>query len=519
MSVKMIFAFGIVLILFFAGAKNQDHCLASKVNSDVTEIPFVAPLHPKRELRAAWITTFTNLDWPSKKALPELEQKAEFIRLLDELQMNNINCVVVQIRASGDAFYPSKFAPWSEYLMGKQGLAPNYDPLAFMIAQCHQRNIEFHAWLNPYRAVSSIQFSSVSENNLYKRHPEWFFKYGGTVYFNPGIKQVRQHKLNIVGEIVNNYDVDAIHFDDYFYPYSIEGEKIADGDSYQKHAEQFPSIHDWRRNNINELIRETAALIKFAKPYVKFGVSPLAFWRNSNQDAAGSQTESAQTSYDNLYCDTRKWLQKGWIDYVVPQLYWSRKSTFASYSNLLSWWTSHEYKGHIYIGQALFRLEEDAKQHFEVTEVLEQIKLNRLEECVNGNVFFRSKTFRNNIQSIQDSLQSSLYKYPSLIPAMKWIDSIPPLAPDHLQLKSSIEGVLLQWKTAANSNEDNLPFYYVVYRFLKNETPNINSAKNIVALVKNNMYFDKSANQNQYKYLVTAVDRLHNESAAEAFIE
>ena len=219
MSVKMIFAFGIVLILFFAGAKNQDHCLASKVNSDVTEIPFVAPLHPKRELRAAWITTFTNLDWPSKKALPELEQKAEFIRLLDELQMNNINCVVVQIRASGDAFYPSKFAPWSEYLMGKQGLAPNYDPLAFMIAQCHQRNIEFHAWLNPYRAVSSIQFSSVSENNLYKRHPDWFFKYGGTVYFNPGIKQVRQHILNIVGEIVNNYDVDAIHFDDDFYPY------------------------------------------------------------------------------------------------------------------------------------------------------------------------------------------------------------------------------------------------------------------------------------------------------------
>ena len=519
MNIKLIFVFGLFALQFFAGVKNEDHILTSKETADAIVVPFATSLHPKRELRAAWITTFTNLDWPSKKGLPEAEQKAEFIRLLDELQMNNINCVVVQIRAAGDAFYASKFAPWSEYLMGKQGLAPNYDPLSFMIAQCHQRNIEFHAWLNPYRAVSSIQFSSVSDNNIYKKHPEWFFKYGGTVYFNPGIKQVRQHILSIVGEIVNNYDVDAIHFDDYFYPYSIEGEKIGDAESYQKHSEQFPSIHDWRRNNINELIRETAALIKFAKPYVKFGVSPLAFWRNSNQDAAGSQTESAQTSYDNLYCDTRKWLHKGWIDYVAPQLYWSRKSTFASYSNLLNWWTSHDYKGHIYIGQALFRLEDDAKLHFGVSEVLEQIKLNRLEESVNGNVFFRAKTFRNNVQNIQDSLQNSLYKYPSLIPAMKWIDSIPPLAPECLQLKSSNEGVLLQWKPAQSSDENNKAHYYVVYRFLQTEQPNLNSAKNIVALVKNSMFFDKSATENKYKYVVTSVDRLHNESVSGALSE
>ncbi|MFZ9848112.1 MAG: glycoside hydrolase family 10 protein, partial [Flavobacteriales bacterium] len=419
MRIKIFFLFISTALLLSLRLGENDAALdlAKREPTD----PF-AEIAPKYELRAAWVTTFTNLDWPSQRGLTAEEQKAEFCRLLDEFQMNKINCVIVQIRASGDAFYPSKYAPWSEYLTGTQGKSPGYDPLQFMVQECHKRNMEFHAWLNPFRAVSSIKFSNVSDGNMYKKHPDWFFTYGQSIYFNPGIKEVRQHILNIIGEVVHNYDVDAIHFDDYFYPYSVEGENISDTKTYEKNKKEFTSIHDWRRNNINELIRETAKFIKFTKSHVKFGVSPLAIWRNIKQDPLGSQTASAQTSYDNLYCDTKKWIEKGWVDYVVPQLYWSIKSQYTGYNNLLQWWTSHPYKGHIYIGQALYRLEDtNVKHRFSVNEVLDQIKLNRKQEAVHGNIFFRAKTFRNNPQNIQDSLQKGLYKHFALIPPMKWI--------------------------------------------------------------------------------------------------
>ncbi len=484
--------------------------------TDVISTPKkLADFYPKRELRAAWITTFTNLDWPTRRGLSVEEQKAEFERILDEYQLAKINCVIVQIRASGDAFYPSKYAPWSEYLTGTQGKHPGYDPLQFMIEQCHKRNMEFHAWLNPFRAVSSVKFSSVSDNNVTKKHPDWFFNYSGGIYFNPGIKEARQHIINVVAEVVHNYDIDAIHFDDYFYPYTVEGEYINDLKAYEGHKAEFPSLSDWRRNNINELIRETAKVIKFTKPHVKFGVSPLAIWRNKKQDPQGSATDGAQTSYDNLFCDTKKWLQNGWVDYVVPQLYWSRKSPYASYTELLNWWTSHkEYNGHIYIGQALFRLEdENVNKRFTVNEVLAQIKLNRNEESVQGNIFFRTKTFRNNVQSIQDSLQNGVYKHFALIPPMKWIDSIPPCAPQDLKLKNTGNGFYLRWKEPEQKNEEDKVSYYVIYRFAKDEIINLQSAKNIISIGKQPVFFDQFVEKGlEYRYIVTAVDRLHNES-------
>ena len=374
--------------------------------------------------------------------------------------------------------------------------------------------MEFHAWFNPFRAISSIKFSNVSKDNLYNKHPEWFFNYGQSIYFNPGIKEVRQHILSIIGEVVHNYDIDAIHFDDYFYPYSVEGATIDDGKSYEKHKDKFSNINDWRRNNIDELIKETSKFIKFTKAHVKFGVSPLAIWRNKSQDPLGSETASSQTSYDNLYCDTKKWLEKGWVDYVVPQLYWARKSEYTSYTKLLKWWTSTCYKGHIYIGQALYRLEEENEnKRFSVSELLEQIKLNRLESCVQGNIFFRAKTFRNNPQNIQDSLQTGLYKHFALIPPMKWIDSIPPCAPSDFKIKKTESGLFLKWREPQQKNKEDKVSYYVVYRFKKGENNNLNSANNIIAIVKQAMYFDTNIIKGEsYQYYVTAVDRLHNES-------
>ena len=317
---------------------------------------------------------------------------------------------------------------------------------------------------------------------------------------------VLRHNLNSDEQIKSG-------FDDYFYPYSLEGTTIDDAKSYEKFKGKFPNIDDWRRNNIDELIRETSKFIKFTKPHVKFGVSPLAIWRNKSQDPLGSETASSQTSYDNLFCDTKKWLENGWIDYVVPQLYWARKSEYTSYNKLLHWWTSTCYKGHIYIGQALYRLEESENKRFSVTELLEQIKLNRAESCVHGNIFFRAKTFRNNPQSIQDSLQAGLYKHYALIPPMKWIDSIPPCAPIDFKIKKSETGLFLKWREAPQKNRDDKVSYYVVYRFKKDEFKNLNSANHIIAIVKQNMYFDANITKGEsYEYCITAVDRLHNES-------
>lgn len=478
--------------------------------------------HPKRELRSAWVTTFVNLDWPSKRGLNSAQQKAEFVKIIDEFEENSINAVIGQVRAASDAFYKSKLSPWSEWLTGTQGKAPDndFDPLAFMVNECHSRNMEFHAWFNPFRAVSHIRFSSVADDHITKKKPEWFFQYGNTVYFNPGIPEVRAHICEIVREVVRNYDIDGVHFDDYFYPYTIAGQKIPDEKEFKKYARGCESLADWRRDNINLLVQEVNQVIKAEKAHVKFGISPYAVWRNKDQDPEGSFTKSGQTSYDNLYCDTKLWIEQDWIDYVAPQLYGGTNSKYTNFNHLVNWWTDKAYDRHIYLGHAIYKLDKNYKYGFGTDELVKQVEIGRQNNKVNGSIYFRAKAFLSNHRNFKEQMVKSVYKYPSLVPPMTWIDSVAPGSPSKLKAKFKDSSIALKWKAPKYQQTSDSAAYYVVYRFNEGEEINTKLSNKIISIQKLNTYIDTTVStSNCYKYVVTAVDRLHNESTEFAVAE
>lgn len=384
---------------------------------------------PNYEFRGVWIASVVNIDWPSKKTLSVEEQKAEYIRLLDLHQRNGMNAIVMQVRPAGDVLYPSPFEPWSEYLTGKQGLAPTpfYDPLEFMITETHKRGMEFHAWLNPYRAVFDMLRSSISPSHLTKTHPEWFLVYGGKKYFNPGLPEVREHLGKVVRDMVTRYDVDGIHLDDYFYPYRITGKEFPDQKDFLKYGKGM-SKDSWRRSNCDSVILLIHNIVRSVKPHVKFGVSPFGIWRNKSQDAMGSDTRGGQTNYDDLYADILLWLQKGWIDYVVPQLYWERGHKLADYNTLLDWWNKYSYGKHLYIGHGIYRAGTNTAWK-NPNEIPQQIQALRNYPTTQGSVYFSSKTFEKNPLGWNDSLRNHYYRYPALVPPMPWIDNSAPAQP------------------------------------------------------------------------------------------
>jgi len=384
---------------------------------------------PIFEMRGVWVATVVNIDWPAQKGMSVEAQKADFIKLLDMHQRNGMNAVFVQIRPAADAFYPSQYEPWSEYLNGKQGLPPTpyYDPLAFMIEETHKRGMEFHAWLNPYRAVFNIHNSSISPSHITKIHPEWFVTYGTTKYFNPGLPEVRAFVTRVVKDIVTRYAVDGIHMDDYFYPYRIAGKEFPDGKAYQQYGKGL-SKDEWRRANCDSIILNLFQAIRAANPYVKFGVSPFGVWRNKSQDPEGSNTKAGQTNYDDLYADILLWLKKGWIDYVAPQLYWEQGHKLADFDTLLAWWNAHTYGRQLYIGQAIYRAGSNAAWR-NPNEIPNEIKAIRSYPTTQGSIFFSSKNFENNPNGWADSLRYDYYALPAIVPPMSWIDSTKPAAP------------------------------------------------------------------------------------------
>jgi uncharacterized lipoprotein YddW (UPF0748 family) len=384
---------------------------------------FAAPLfaQPKHEFRAVWIATVDNIDWPSKKGLPVDSQKAEFIRLLDLHKSNGMNAVIMQIRPATDAFYPSPYEPWSEWLSGIQGKPPSpyYDPLEFMITETHKRGMEFHAWCNPYRADFSIGKASIAPSHITRIHPGWFLDYGGKKYFDPGNKEAQAFVVEVIRDITERYAVDAIHFDDYFYPYRVANAEFPDSISYQQHSNGLPK-DDWRRSNVDSVIVALSRMIKQTKPWVKFGISPFGVWRNSSKDPLGSATNAGQTNYDDLYADILLWLRNGWIDYVAPQLYWEFGHKAAPYEVLIDWWSKHTYGKHCYIGLGIYRAgSNDAWK--DSTLIPRQIELLRNTPNMQGMIFFSSKTFNKNPNGWNYSLRTNYFKEPALIPAMNWL--------------------------------------------------------------------------------------------------
>jgi uncharacterized lipoprotein YddW (UPF0748 family) len=390
------------------------------------------------EFRAVWVASVDNIDWPSAKNISVAEQKAEFIKLLDMHQLNGMNAVIVQIRPAGDALYPSQYEPWSEFLTGKQGAPPipYYDPLEFMIKETHNRGMEFHAWMNPYRAVFSMQKSSIAATHLTKLHPEWFLVYGNKKYFNPALPEVRQHTIRVVKDIVSRYDIDAIHMDDYFYPYRIAGKEFPDQSSYKKYGNGL-NKEDWRRSNCDSIIKQLFETIRSTNPRVKFGISPFGIWRNKSQDPMGSNTKGGQTNYDDLYADILLWLEKGWIDYVVPQLYWERGHKLADYDVLLDWWNQHAYGRQLYIGHGFYRAGTNPAWR-NANEIPKQIAALRNYKTTQGSVYFNSKVFEKNPLGWNDSLRNNYYYYPALVPPMPWIDEAIPEQPTVKKLENEM---------------------------------------------------------------------------------
>jgi uncharacterized lipoprotein YddW (UPF0748 family) len=415
--------------------KQMKYCLSIFVFVLIATVN--AQQSPNYEFRGVWVASVENIDWPSKKGLSVVQQKEEYIRLLDMHQANGMNAMVVQIRPAGDAFYPSQYEPWSEYLTGKQGLPPTpyYDPLEFMIAETHKRGMEFHAWVNPYRAVFNILKSSVAPTHVTKLHPEWFVVYGDKKYFNPGLPAVREHTVRVIKDIVARYDVDAIHMDDYFYPYRIAGKEFPDQKAFETYGGKL-NKDDWRRSNCDSIIVQLYRTIRATNPRVKFGISPFGVWRNKSQDPMGSNTKAGQTNYDDLYADILLWLNNGWIDYVTPQLYWERGHKLADYDVLLKWWNDNGYGKHIYIGQGIYRAgSNDAWKN--KNELPDQINELRKYKTTQGSIYFSSKTFEKNPNGWNDSLRNNYYHNPALVPPMPWINNDAPEQPTIVKKSSN----------------------------------------------------------------------------------
>ncbi len=390
----------------------------------INVVGFIATAQTRPEFRGVWVATVDNIDWPSRGNYYSDSQKTEFIKLLDMHQRNGMNAMIVQIRPATDAFYPSQYEPWSEFLTGKQGQppVPYYDPLEFMITETHKRGMEFHAWMNPYRAVFNIGKSSIAASHITKIHPEWFLTYGDKKYFDPGNKDAQQYVTNVVGDVVRRYAVDAVHFDDYFYPYRIAGKEFPDNTNYLRYGNGMDK-EDWRRSNVDSIILMLSTVIKKENPKCQFGISPFGVWRNDDKDPVnGSKTKAGQTNYDDLYADILLWLKNSWIDYVAPQLYWEFGHKAAPYEILLDWWSKHTYGKNCYIGLGIYRAGSNSAWK-DITQLPRQIEALRNTPNIQGMIFFSSKSFNNNPNGWSDSLRLDYFKEPAKTPEMSWINS------------------------------------------------------------------------------------------------
>ncbi|KUL37642.1 glycoside hydrolase family 10 protein [Actinoplanes awajinensis] len=405
------------------------------------------PATATRELRGMWLTTVYNIDFPSKQGLGEAQVKAEYLKWLDLAVAQNHNAIFVHVRPSGDAFWPSAYAPWSNWLTGRlDGKSPGWDPMAFMVAEAHARGLEFHAWFNPYRGTqpapsgAGTDLTKLAPNHPLRLHPEWRIAYPakskqGRLYFDPGIPAARKFVEDSMLEAVQKYDVDGVHFDDFFYPYPEEGQDFPDKASFAKYGAG-KSKGDWRRDNVNVLVREMHERLQALKPWVSFGISPFGIWRNKSSDAGGSATNGLE-SYDAIYADTRTWVREGWLDYIVPQLYWTIGFAKADYAKALPWWvqTVKGTKVQLYIGMGDYRVGE--KGDWSDPAALDrQMALNR-KYGVQGEVHFSAASVRDDKRGAISRYRKAYYASPALPPRM---DRRVAPAPPTPQLTAGLRG-------------------------------------------------------------------------------
>lgn len=481
--------------------------------------------HQLRQLRGMWIASVVNIDWPSKPGLTAAAQQAELVALLDVAASNRHNAVVLQVRPTADAFFPSMLEPWSKYLTGVQGQDPGYDPLAFAVEQAHARGMELHAWFNPYRITMNLttDVAGLVADHPAKLHPEWTIAYGGKLYFNPGVPEARAHCVAAMMQAVTGHDIDAVHFDDYFYPYPVAGQVFDDAAQFAQYGAG-RSLADWRRDNINQLIRDMNAAIKATKPGVKFGVSPFAVWANQASNPLGSATQAGSQTYSDLYADTRRWVQEQWIDYIAPQVYWADSLAVASYGVVTRWWAdvARASRTHLYIGEATYKVgasTQSPEWNTDPAELSRHLQIDAETGRVDGNLWYNASAVRADALGATSLVRRTWYERPALVPTMPWLHGQgTPKAPKQLHATRAGGGVRIDLQAG-----DDRTWQYAIFRLprttgrVKADDCRLADASSLVALVvvtgRRQAWVDTSAAAGErYTYVVTGVDRLWNQS-------
>lgn len=469
---------------------------------------------PKREFRGVWVHTIGQDYFAS---LTSEQIKDTLCKQLDVFQACGFNVLLFQIRPEADAFYKSDIEPWSRYLTGEQGKEPDdpdFDPMAFLIEECHKRCMEFHAWMNPYRANINVS-NPLAWGHIYGEKRYMFITYGTQLLFNPGVPECREYICKVVKDVVTRYDVDAIHFDDYFYPYPIKGLKFPDEATFKRYGMPagytFDQKNEWRRDNVNRLVHQLSDTIHSVKPWVRFSISPFGIYRNSSRYLDGSNTNGL-TCYDDLYADILLWVKNAWINDCIPQLYWPDGHKNADYTTLINWWSTNMLAPcKLYIGQDVSR-----SYH----QLNRKITLSRETEKVEGNCFFSGKMIMENLGNIQDSLRLVYQSHPALLPEYPDIDTSAPESPYNLRFEAvDSTTVLLKWDAMVETTPKDEVRFYAVYMFSEDEsvdTANWNALYGFTP--SKEIKLPDDINSMCMKFAVTAVDRLHNESKP-AFIE
>lgn len=469
--------------------------------------PAKAQKAPKREFRGAWIQCVNE----QFQGLSKEEMQRTLSYQLDELAKDGVNAIIFQVRAECDALYNSPYEPWSRFLTGRQGQNPGWDPLAWMVSECHKRGMEIHAWINPYRAKTKGT-SALASNNIAVKHPERVFEYDGLYILNPALPENREFICKIADDIVRRYDIDGFHIDDYFYPYPVAGKAIPDAKEYNADSRGM-SIGDWRRDNVNKFIEQLHDSIRQTKPWVKFGVSPFGIYRNARSSSIGSNTRGLQ-NYDDLYADVLKWVNNGWIDYCVPQLYWQIGHKTADYETLIKWWNEHAGNRPLYIGEDVERTIKYADvDNPNTNQVAAKHKLHEQCKNVDGTVLWYAKAAVDNYDRYGVFLRNYYWKSPALQPLMPFIDDKAPKKPRKLKAHQNSTNLLLTWMAPKGNGWKDEAVKYVVYQFKPGESVDISDPSHIVSLTTHqSLETVKPAESGKYIYVVTALDRMSNES-------
>ena len=462
---------------------------------------YVESQNPKREFRGAWMHTVFQEQYHRNTT----EQNKVYLReQLDKLKDAGVNAIIFQVRPQSDAFYESRLEPWSRFLTddGKKPV-PYWDPLQFMIEESHARGMELHAWLNPYRVTSSKN-QTLPASHIYHKHPERFVRFDGKLYFDPGLPQNREFIVNVVEDIIDRYDVDGIHFDDYFYPYPVKGVEFDDKNTYERFGAGM-DLGDWRRRNVDLLIEDIHQTISETKPWIIFGISPFGIWRNKSSDPRGSDTKGLQ-NYDALYADVLLWAKEGWIDYNMPQLYWEFEHKAAPYGVLVDWWNKNAEGRNLYIGQSVTNTMKfpDNGRTDDATQLRSKVNLTRDAKNIQGNCWWPAYDVTANHSGVADSLMIDFQATVALVPEYPWISDRKPAQLGNVEY----DGNKIVWDKPVTKNSPDDAVKFVVYHFEEDEKIDVNNSEAIECITWENEF----APEYPGVYVVTALSRVNQES-------